>query len=394
MKTLTPPLVQAIAEPERPQAAARWDWIDNLRMLTILLVVNMHACVTYSFVGSWYYDAPPEPSITVKIPFLFWQAHLQAFFMGLLFFIGGYYADRSLVKRGAGPFVKERLRRLGIPALLYIALLHPFIVLILHPGYKASDDFLRDYLQFWTSGRILSASGPMWFALALLLFSLILAAAGKAIPSGEPRPFRLKASTVLLISVATGVASFLIRTVQPIGSSIFNFQLCYFAQYVVVFCLGVLVSRRDWLAALANDPLAKRLGWVALVIGPLGLLGVLIASLPIPEKGPVPFMGGWNSTALGLAVWEQVVGFALALGMMAVCANRFNRRTRFSGWLSDRSFAVYLLHPPILVGLALLMQPYRTNPYVMATLLTTFGLIVSFLAADLAKRIPGLRQIL
>ena len=34
-----------------PSPASRFAWIDNLRTLVIVLVVNMHACVTYSHVG-------------------------------------------------------------------------------------------------------------------------------------------------------------------------------------------------------------------------------------------------------------------------------------------------------------------------------------------------------
>ena len=35
-----------------------------------MLVVNMHACVTYSHVGDWYMMADPEPTMTAKVPFI------------------------------------------------------------------------------------------------------------------------------------------------------------------------------------------------------------------------------------------------------------------------------------------------------------------------------------
>jgi len=71
------------AAPSASSRAPRLTWIDNLRTFIILLVVNMHACVTYSHVGSWYITEEPEPPMPVKMTFLFWQGHLQAFFMGL-----------------------------------------------------------------------------------------------------------------------------------------------------------------------------------------------------------------------------------------------------------------------------------------------------------------------
>ncbi len=377
-----------------PAQAPRLDWVDNLRTLMILLVVNMHACVTYSFVGSWYYNAPPEPSIGAKIPFVLWQATLQSFFMGLLFFVAGYYADRSLTKRGPGPFLQERIRRLGIPTLIYMLVLHPLIVLGMHPGYGASKTPLTDYLHFVTSGKFIGSSGPMWFAFALLIFSALFAAFGSRLPKTSPGPLRLTAWTVVGLGLGVGLASFLVRTVQPLGSSILNFQLCYFAQYVVAFCLGVWTSRRDWLTSIATHPLARRAGPIALVLGPIALVGVIAASLPIPKSGQPAFAGGWNPVAFGLAVWEQLVGVSLGLGAMALSAARLNFRSRVSSWLSDRSFGVYLLHPPILVAISLALQPIRTNPFVMALVVTVLGLGLSFAAADLARRVPGLKSVL
>lgn len=60
-------------------------WIDHLRLFVIMLVVNMHACVTYSHVGGWYITSANEPTLAQKIPFILWQGSLQSFFMGLLF---------------------------------------------------------------------------------------------------------------------------------------------------------------------------------------------------------------------------------------------------------------------------------------------------------------------
>ena len=78
---------------------ARLPWIDHLRTLVILLVVNLHACVTYSHVGDWYAMSEREPTLAEKVPFIIWQGHLQSFFMGLLFFISGYFALGSLSRR-------------------------------------------------------------------------------------------------------------------------------------------------------------------------------------------------------------------------------------------------------------------------------------------------------
>jgi peptidoglycan/LPS O-acetylase OafA/YrhL len=59
--------------PSHPQVA----WIDDLRALMIVLVVNMHACVPYSHVGGWYRMEDPEPAMPVETVIIFWQGQTE-----------------------------------------------------------------------------------------------------------------------------------------------------------------------------------------------------------------------------------------------------------------------------------------------------------------------------
>lgn len=377
---------------------SRLYWVDHLRTLMILFVVNMHACVTYSHVGSWYYMVDPEPPMSVKLVFACWQGHLQAFFMGLLFFLAGYFADRSLARRGAKSFLAERALRLGVPTLVYMLIIHPFILLALNPWHDHFPPFAQWYAQFLTSGRFLSASGPLWFAFALLIFCLALVglrALGVGRDSADTPPgfVTLRPLYVLGLGVALGVASFLIRTVQPIGASVLNFQFCFFAQYVAAFGLGAFISRRDALRSLAASPLARRAGCIAVIGGPLLLGAVVALGGPMPEHGVNPFFGGWHWQALGLALWEQVTGVALGLGAIGFCARYLNQDGPALRWLSDRSFGVYVFHAPVLVALTMLMLPLQASRFLLAALLTAAGLLASYLVADLIRRVPGLRSV-
>jgi len=48
----------------------------------------------------------------------------------------------------------------------------------------------------------------------------------------------------------------------------------------------------------------------------------------------------------------------------------------------------------VLVALTFALRGIGTNPFTRAAVLTVLGLAASFLVADLAKRLPGLRKIL
>ena len=361
----------------------------------VLLVVNMHACVTYSHVGGWYYKDPPEPGLGVKLSFLCWQGHLQAFFMGLLFFLAGVFAHGACLRRGPAGFARERLLRLGAPAALYMLVIQPFIAFFLlrEPGDSSIGE---RYLRYLSSGRVLSGSGPLWFAIALLMFSLALAVKRLLCPvesrSGShspPLPIQVAGFAGLLV-----VATFAFRLGQPLDTDFFNLQLGFFAQYIAVFSVGVLAGRHGWLEALACSRLAARAGGGVLVAGPVAMFAVLVLGGAMKSGDFQLFKGGWHWQAFGLAAWEQLSGVALGLGAMALFQRRFNTDGPLARWMARHSFGVYVLHAPILVALALVMHPLPGGPVLKMLLLTGLGLVLSHGAAALAKQVPGLRQIL
>src|ERR1700722_7169299 len=77
------------------KAPSRLLYIDNLRWVIIMLVVSMHAAVTYSHLGSWYYMEDTPVSVAETGIFATYQATLQSFFMGVLFFFSGYFIPKA-----------------------------------------------------------------------------------------------------------------------------------------------------------------------------------------------------------------------------------------------------------------------------------------------------------
>jgi glucans biosynthesis protein C len=88
--------------------------------------------------------------------------------LGPLFLVAGWFSARSLARKGAGAFAGTRLRRLGVPLIVFIFLINP-LATYLGNFRGARHPSLADYLG-GTYG-----AGPMWFVAALLAFSLAYA---------------------------------------------------------------------------------------------------------------------------------------------------------------------------------------------------------------------------
>ncbi len=147
-------------------------YIDNLRWSLILLVLFVHSSIVYGALGSWPYHDPMvgDPMFATILTII--DALIQSFFMGLLFLLGGYFAPFSLDRKGPIRFIKDRFVRLGIPTLIYVFILAPMIIYPLDFSYK--ETFMTFFSSYFTTPAHWD-TGPLWFALALLVFSVLYA---------------------------------------------------------------------------------------------------------------------------------------------------------------------------------------------------------------------------
>jgi len=385
-------------------ASARLLFIDNIRWVMIMLVVSMHAAVTYSGIGSWYYRENTPLGKPELLTFVTYQAFLQSFFMGLLFFIAGYFVPGAYDKKGARRFLRDRAFRLGWPSLLYIFILGPlteYFVSHSWAGDSPDRSFLREYGHYITRVRFPGGSGPLWFCVALLFFCCIYAgwrvftgpanaSAGNA--AGTPLPFpRTALVTGFILLIAT--ASFLVRIPWPNGTSFYNMQLCYFAQYIAFFIAGTLAYRRSWLTTLATST-GKRWGLVALAGGLVFWLSLLILGGAVSGHRD-DFSGGLHWQSCGMCLWEALAGTGLSIGVLALFRKKFNRQGKWASFFSANAFAVYVFHPPILIMICLSMAGLHWAPLLKFMWATLLSIAVSFsLCALIVRRLPLLKRIL
>lgn len=373
-------------------AGARLLFVDNLRWAMIILVISMHAADTYSPLGNWYFVERRAVSTATLMTFAAWQMYLQSFFMGLLFFVGGYFVPASIDRKGGRKFVLDRAFRLGVPVLLYMFCIGPVTEYFVAHSWTSTKptSFANEWIKHIRNGEFLQENGPLWFCLALLIFAVAYAAL-RALRSGKTAPGTggdAPGTRVLIVfALVMAAVTFLVRAGRP--GTVLNMHLGDFPQYVLLFSAGILAARRRWLPELSFD---KGMRWLAFTL-PVGFAWWLTVFILRGRGGNLS--GGWHWQSAAFSLWESFTCIAISYGLVVLFRTKFNSQGRFAKFLSDNAFSVYVFHPPIVIIGARMMSGVAWHPLVKFVMLTALGLVGSFgLSAGLFRRIPFLRRIL
>jgi len=375
------------------QTKPRSLYIDNLRIFLIILVVLHHLTITYAGVGDWYYVENRAEGETM-IPFLMFLFSNQSFFMGLFFLISAYFTVPSFNRKGGRKFITDRLIRLGIPLVVFYFLISSVTIYILVKYiYNSPLSFIEFYRQDHGFGF-----GPMWFVETLLFFTLIFAGIRFMTRRQQQQehinnPFP-KVWQVLAFALLIGVISFIARIWFSLGYSIphTGLQVPYFTQYIAMLILGVYVYKYQWF-----DKITFRYGirWFifAQVLIFIGLPALFF--LGGGADGNIdPYGGGMHWQSFALAVLEQIVGISLMIGVIAIFKTKLNTQNSFKKMLSAAAYTVYIIHPLVLVSIAVGLRECELSPYLKLFMLAPMVIFVCFGLAYLIRRIPYFDRVL
>src|SRR5215467_9321363 len=328
-------------KPAPPAAkSSRLFFIDYLRALLIILVIMLHLAFTYgSSINLWYYHDTTNALTAGLVTSL--TVIGQAFCLGLLFLISAYFTPGAYDRKGAGPFLRDRLLRLGLPLLIYDSLINPFVVYI-------AAGFPGSYWQFYTNYLLSlrgTGQGPSWFIEALLFFVMFYApwrvcstwwshalprmtTPTRSINSARRHPYPTTGAMLLYIA-GLALITFVIRIWFPFGwwFQPLNLMIAEFPQYISIFILGLIAYRRGWLTGIP-DAVGKRWFWVALIDL---LLFVLLSMLNGIWGGNINyFLGGLHWQALVYASWEAIMSVAMCTSLLVFFRKHVNRPGRLT----------------------------------------------------------------
>jgi peptidoglycan/LPS O-acetylase OafA/YrhL len=359
-------------------------FVDNLRTFLIALVFIVHLSIIYgSPVGS-FYGFKAQASTAVDAVYVIFAAVVQAFFMGLLFLLSGYFTVPSYDRKGSKQFLKDRLIRLGVPLLIFALL----IDLPIEYGLSVTRGWFHgSFIAFLSNPQFYAPVGPLWFVLALLFFVVAYVGWRALSPmSTKPRAFP-RNSVILAFALLLGSATFVVRLMFPIGWNApwLNFQLAFFAQYVALFIVGLIAFRSNWLVTISNKT-GRFWSKIAVALAPI-LIVILLSGLMFGGSISL-FFGGFNWQAAAYAFWEQLFAVAVCIGLTVWFRENINFRNRFTKALSESSYAAYILQVPVLIFLVIALQGLSLPLLLKWVVVSPIGVALCFAVAFLVRKIP------
>jgi len=160
-------------------ASARVAFMDNIRYLMVLLVVVHHSVAAYAIVAPHW---PIHDTNILAADII--RELFDVFMMPVLFFVAGYFALRSLDKKGPGEFLKDKLKRLFVPWALAVLLVLPLAIYDhqpvnpIRPFWKYWLSCLSSFevrLRFTQAAVGSTTQAVYWFISLLFVFFLLVA---------------------------------------------------------------------------------------------------------------------------------------------------------------------------------------------------------------------------
>jgi glucan biosynthesis protein C len=396
----------------RPRARPRLAYLDNARTALIVGVVTLHLGITYGAPAEWYYKEGGELSPAVSLLWFIILILSMSFAMGLFMLIAGYCTPAAYDRRGPGLFMLDRLKRLGIPLLIFEVLINPLIHFMVdtHGGDNCTGCLYDCQYQgtFWQymvdfpRAKGSFGDGPVWFLEALLLISAgyalwcIVASRRSgpdaSVPDGmRPVPGN---GAIALFCLAIGLVTFVVR----IWARVLVFyepchlEFAHFPQYIALFAAGAMAHRHNWLEAL-SDRQARTWGWIMLACLLL-LVPLLIAFGGLSGDVAEGAGGGLAWESLVYSVWEGFMGVSICITLLAWFRRRFNGQGWLARAMNGSTFGVYVLHPAIIVPFALAISDVQLDPTLKYLLTAPVAVALCYVVVGALRKVPVVHNIL
>ncbi len=361
----------------------RKNYLDNIRWITVVLVMFYHVIYIYNSQGVLKNTAAcGYPALDRILYFLY------PWFMVLLFIVAGISAKYSLQKRSGKEFIKERAARLLVPSFvipIVIGWVVGYITDLDNDMFMGAGDTIPGIVKFIIYA--LSGQGPMWFAQELFIACIVLIIIRKI-----DKNRRLEAVCgdfkwwgFLLLYLSFLLSSNIINT--PLVEVYRN------GFYINGFLLGYYL--------FSNDNIIKMLSTAKCFLVPVALITgigyVFYIVYAIEPLGSNDILTSVNYSSLSVLKnpLTNFYAYVAVLAILSIAKDLLDFNNKFSEFMTKAGFGYYALHYFVLVVIVYILEKITTLSKWSCYLISTFGMIaVTTILYLVISRIPFIRKIM
>ena len=319
----------------------RIHWMDNLRTITILLVVLYHVGGVYESAGLWGWfwivDDPDTIAWVGIVGIIF-----DVMVMPIMFFVSGYLTPASLENKTGWEFLKGKIKRLMIPWIIAVFTLIPIYKIIFLYSRGLPQEKWGTYFHITNP----NSQNWLWFLPVLFLFDILYLLLSTAKIKLQNIPLKGSILGIFLVGFIYslgigGILGFRSWTLTPL----IDFENERLLIYFMTFLLGVQCYQQN---IFAEKPKNKTLYIIANSIAWIPVTIHIFARL-----FPIFYSEGFSVTPLYRAIWWLSFDFSL-LCLMYIMIESFRQYLDKTGriWeeLNRNSYGVYIIHV-IIIGI-------------------------------------------
>lgn len=364
-------------------------FLDYFRSFLIILVVLFHASLAYivNVDDIWFIINPQKNIIFDVYAFLFDKT-----VMPMLFFISGYFALSSILKRNTLSFLKRRFVRLGIPLVIGLYLGNPFSTYIINLlNNKISSNFFNYYFCNYLTN--IPFTLHLWFLVSLIiiiiLFSIIFTFKKKMFKTNKKTNLSYKYLIffVLFIGLVLFIENFFISDLNWVGIEGFLItQPSRFVIYISYFFLGVFAFRNK---IFSKHSQSNNFLLIIVTTSVLAVLYMLFYNFYHAD-----FSNYLHLRFLDAFLWSFLGLFSL-LSLIKLFQKRFNYASKYGIKLSSNSYAIFIFHYPFVLTLQYILINWSISPFVKYIIVVVISISITYLISEyLLHRIPIIKNII
>ena len=345
----------------------RKTYVDNIRWITVMLVVIYHVIymfngvTTYGVIGPFSENQPQD----------IFQYIVYPWFMFLLFVVSGMSARFELDAKGEKGFIRNRTRKYLVPSTIGLFVfwwILGYYNMLIGGAFETMGTVPKPVLFLI---MCVSGTGPLWYIQMLWIFSVILIWIRKI---EKDRLYDCGKKTNFLIIILLSIAVY--GAAQVLNTPII--VVYRFGIYGLGFLLGYFI--------FSHEEVMERLEKYWLLFSLVAIiLCILFVAVNLGKSYP-------DHEVLDTLLCNMYVWFG-TIGLLSFMKKWGNTQNAFSKWMCKKSWGLYVFHYLGIAISAWYIKMYVPQMPVIIVYLLVFiaGIAGALLLYEVISRIPVLR---